>query len=73
MRNLMIAGIVLAVLGIAALGYQGITYRSQREVVDLGPIKIKVDEDKNVPVLPILGGLALVGGVVLIIANLKRV
>ncbi len=72
MRNLVIAGIILTILGAAALGYQGFTYRAQRDVVNLGPIKIKVDEDRTVPLLPILGGLAFMGGIAMIIANLKR-
>jgi hypothetical protein len=63
---LIIVGIVLIAVGLVALAYQGITYTSRTTVVDLGPIKATADTQKTIPVPPILGGLALVGGVVLL-------
>ena len=66
---LMLIGIALIALGLIALAYQGITYTTREKVVDLGPIKITADMEKTVPLSPILGGLALVGGVVLVVAG----
>jgi uncharacterized membrane protein len=63
---LIIIGIVLIAVGLVSLAYQGITYTSRTTVVDLGPIKATADTQKTIPVPPILGGLALVGGVVLL-------
>jgi uncharacterized membrane protein len=63
---LIIIGIVLIAVGIVSLAYQGITYTSRETVVDLGPIKATADKQKTIPVPPILGGLALAGGVVLL-------
>jgi len=60
-------GIALIVLGIVAFAYQGITYTTREKVIDLGPIQASVDTKKTIPLPPILGGLALAGGIVLVI------
>jgi uncharacterized membrane protein len=63
---LIIIGIVLIAVGLVSLAYQGLTYTSRETVVDLGPIKATTDTQKRIPVPPILGGLALAGGVTLL-------
>jgi uncharacterized membrane protein len=68
---LMIIGIALVVLGLVALAYQGITYTSRETVVDLGPIKATADRQRTIPLPPILGGLALAGGVALLIGSAR--
>jgi hypothetical protein len=60
---LVVVGIALIVLGVIALAYQGITYTTREKVVDLGPLKITADKEKTIPLSPVLGGLALAGGV----------
>ena len=69
MRPLAIVGIILIVLGVVALAYQGITYTTKEKVVDLGPLKVETKKEKTIPLPPILGGVALVGGIVLLIAS----
>jgi uncharacterized membrane protein len=69
MRPLAIVGIILIVLGVVALAYQGITYTTKEKVVDLGPLKVEAKREKTIPLPPILGGVALVGGIVLLIAS----
>jgi uncharacterized membrane protein len=69
MRPLAIVGIILIVLGVVALAYQGITYTTKEKVVDLGPLKVEAKKEKTIPLPPILGGVALVGGIVLLIAS----
>jgi len=54
-------------LGLIALAYQGITYTTREKVVDLGPLKITAQKEKTIPLPPILGGLALAGGIVLVV------
>jgi uncharacterized membrane protein len=71
MRTTNIIGILLIVLGVLALAYQGITYTTREKVIDLGPIKATKDTEKTIPLPPILGGAALVGGVVLLIAGAR--
>jgi len=59
-------GIVLIVFGVIALVYQGITFVVPQDRVDLGIFKITISEARSIPLPPIVGGLALVGGMVLI-------
>lgn len=72
MKSLTLFGIVLVVLGIFALAYQGITYTKHEKVLDVGPLHAEKDTTKTIPLPPVLGGLALVGGVVLIIVGSKQ-
>jgi uncharacterized membrane protein len=65
------AGIVLIVIGIIALAYQGFTYSSNKRVLDAGPLHVNKTEHHFVPLPPVLGGIALVGGIILVIAGSK--
>jgi hypothetical protein len=67
-----LAGIALIILGVVALAYQGITYTTREKVIDLGPLKASVDTEKNIPLPPIVGVLALAGGVVLVIVGARK-
>ena len=62
-------GIVLIVLGVLALAYGGFTYTHEKKVVDLGPIQASRKETNTVPLPPILGVFAIVGGGVLLITG----
>ena len=73
MRPLVIIGIILIVIGIVALVYQGITYTTKEKVVDVGPLQASVEKEKTIPLPPILGGIALVGGVVLVVAGSRKI
>lgn len=66
MKINVIVGIILIVLGVAAFGYQGITYTSREKAVDLGPIQVTTERTRRLPIPPVVGGLALIGGVVLL-------
>ena len=73
MRNpITLVGIALVLLGIVAFVYQGITYTSREKVIDIGPIQATADTQKTIPLSPLLGGLALVGGVVLVVVGAKK-
>ena len=65
-------GMVLVLLGIVALAYQGFTYKKTETVLDVGPIDASVQRDKRVPIPPIVGAIAILAGVGLIIAGGKR-
>ena len=67
-----LTGIILIVIGIVALAYQGITYTTREKVVDLGPIQVTADKTKTLPLPPIVGGIALVGGIVLLVMGNKK-
>jgi hypothetical protein len=65
-------GMALIALGLIALVYQGITYTTREKVVDLGPLKITAQKEKTIPLPPILGGLALAGGIVLVVVAARK-
>jgi len=72
MKPIIWLGILLVVLGALALAYQGFNYTRQEKVLDVGPIHATAERHERVSIPPLLGGLALVGGVVLIAAGAKR-
>jgi hypothetical protein len=72
MKTLPIVGLILIVLGIISFAYQGINYTTHKKIVDIGPIQASTTEHKTIPLPPILGGLAFVGGIVLLIAGRKE-
>lgn len=72
MKPRTITGIVLVALGVLALAYQGITYTSKGDTIDFGPLKITTQQKKTLPLPPILGVLALAGGVVLLVMDRRR-
>ena len=72
MKPATLVGIVLIVLGVLALAYQGITYTTREKIVDLGPLKASVDKQKTIPLPPILGAVALAAGIVLLVVGNKR-
>ena len=67
-----LVGIALILLGIVALAYQGITYTSREKVIDIGPFQATAETEKTIPLSPLLGGLALVGGIVLVVVGAKK-
>jgi hypothetical protein len=67
-----IVGMVLIVLGILSLAYQGITYTTHKKVLDLGPLQATKEEHKTIPLPPILGAIALIGGVVLLASDRRN-
>jgi hypothetical protein len=64
-------GVILVVLGVLALVYQGFSYTTQKKVLDVGPIQATKEEHHTVPLPPILGALALIGGVVILVSDRK--
>ena len=72
MRPKIIIAIILIALGIAAFAYQGITYTTREKVVDIGPIQMTADKTKTIPLPPIMGAIALVGGIVLLVVENRK-
>jgi uncharacterized membrane protein len=71
-KSITLVGIALIVLGIVAFAYKGISYTSREKVIDIGPIQATADTQKTIPLSPVLGGLALVGGIVLVVVGAKK-
>ena len=72
MKSTAVAGVLLIILGIAALAYQGITYTKRETLVNLGPIHAEADQQHTIPLPPIIGVTALVGGIVLVVAGSRK-
>jgi hypothetical protein len=67
-----ILGFVLIVVGVISLAIGGISYTKREKVLDIGPIEATAERQKTIPLPPLLGGLALAGGIVLVIAGSKK-
>ena len=72
MKPIGIVGLILIAIGIIALAYGGFSYTKREKIIDAGPLQVSADREKTVPLPPILGGLCLVGGVVLVLAGNKK-
>jgi uncharacterized membrane protein YidH (DUF202 family) len=67
-----VVGVLLIVIGLVSLLLGGFRWTQQKTVIDVGPIEAKTEEHKVLPIPPVVGGLALVGGVVLLVVPIKR-
>jgi LPXTG-motif cell wall-anchored protein len=67
-----VVGVILIVLGVLALVYQGIQYTTKEKILDIGSIKISADTKKTIPLPPIVGGVALVAGIALILVYRRK-
>jgi hypothetical protein len=65
-------GIALMLLGMIALAYQGFSYTVPNKTVDLGPLQITKEERHSVPLPPILGALALIGGIGVLVLDRRE-
>jgi uncharacterized membrane protein YidH (DUF202 family) len=65
-------GIALIVLGILALAYQGFSYTIPKKAVDVGPVHVTKDEKHSVPIPPIVGTLAVIGGIAVLLAGREK-
>jgi hypothetical protein len=72
MKTNTLLGIILIVVGIVAFAYQGITYTTREKVVDLGPMHVTAERTRTLPLPPIVGALALVGGIILLVTGSKK-
>jgi len=72
MKPVTVIGVILIVIGIVALAYQGITYTTSEKVVDLGPLKVEAKRERTIPLPPVVGVIALVGGIVLVAVSARK-
>jgi hypothetical protein len=72
MRLAAVAGIVLIVLGVIALVYQGVSYTSRETVLDIGPMHATADTEKTLPLSPLVGIAAVAGGVALLVSGRRK-
>ena len=72
MKPISIAGVLLIVLGLAALVYQGVTYTTRETVIDIGPVHATADREKTLPLPPVVGIAAVAGGIALLVAGARQ-
>jgi hypothetical protein len=72
MKTTSLLAIILIAIGIVAFAYQGITYTTKENVVNIGPLKVTAEKTKTFPLPPIVGAVALVGGIVLLAVGRKK-
>jgi uncharacterized membrane protein len=72
MKTTTVVGVILIILGIVSLAYQGITYTTHKRVLDIGPLQATKEEHKTIPLPPILGGVSLLGGIFLMAASARK-
>jgi hypothetical protein len=72
MKTNTIIAVILIILGIVAFTYQGITYKTTEKAIDIGPLQVTAEKTHTIPLPPILGGIALVGGIVLLVVGLRK-
>ena len=69
MKSKSVFAILLIAIGVIALVYEGISWTTREKAVDLGPIQISTEKSHNIPLSPIIGGVALIGGIILLVSG----
>jgi hypothetical protein len=72
MKPIVVVGIVLIVLGLVTLAYQGMTYTTREKVVEIGPVQVTAEKEKSFRPPPIVGAAAVGAGIVLIVVGSRR-
>jgi hypothetical protein len=72
MKPATIIGILLIIVGVVGFALGGFSFTEKEKVLDVGPIEATAEDKETVPIPPILAGLALVGGIVLVVAGARR-
>ncbi len=67
-----IAGIILIILGVLALVYQGFQYTTREKIIDIGVLKVTATKKRTIPLPPIVGGVALLAGIVMVVMDRKK-
>jgi len=67
-----VVGSLLVVIGLVSLLWGGFRWTQQKTVVDIGPIEAKTEEHKTLPIPPVVGALALIGGIVVLVVPSRR-
>lgn len=72
MKGLTIIGIVFIVLGILGFIFGGISFTKENKVADVGPLKLETKEKETIPIAPIASGVAVVAGIVMVVAGSRK-
>jgi UDP-N-acetylmuramyl pentapeptide phosphotransferase/UDP-N-acetylglucosamine-1-phosphate transferase len=73
MKSSAVAGVILIIIGVISLVFQGITYTRHKKVLQVGSFQATTEQHKTIPLPPIIGGVALVAGVALLMVGRRAV
>lgn len=65
-------GALLIVLGIIGFSYKYYTYTTNEKVAEIGPIKVTAEKEKAVVIPPVLSGLSVAAGIILIVVGVRN-
>ena len=72
MKPLAIVGVLLILLGVAALVYQSVTYTTRETVIDIGPVHATAERQRTLPLPPLVGIAVVAGGVALLVIGIRK-
>ena len=72
MKPTLVLAIVLIAIGVVAFAYQGISYTTRENIVNLGPLQVNAEKTRTLPLPPIVGAVAILGGIVLLVTTRKK-
>jgi hypothetical protein len=72
MKLITLVGILLTAIGVISLIYQGVTFTTREKVIDFGPIQAYKQKKRTISLHPVMGVLAIAGGVLLIITGVRK-
>jgi len=72
MNTMKLVAILLFGIGISIFAYQGISYKTRDKMVEMGPLRVTTERSNTLALLPVVGGIALFGGAVLLFAGERR-
>ena len=72
MKTATIIGIILIILGVLGFIFKGISYTTEKEVADVGPLELRTEEKETIPIPEILSGIAIAGGVILVVTGSRK-
>jgi hypothetical protein len=67
-----IIGIILIVIGIIGFAFGGIHWTTEKKDAQLGPLELKHSERQGIAFPPVLSGICVVGGIVLVIVGSRK-
>jgi hypothetical protein len=67
-----VIAVLLIVLGLVALAYGGITMTTRDKVLDLGPVEVTQEEEHRLPLPPVVGGIAVAAGIIMLVAGARK-
>jgi uncharacterized membrane protein HdeD (DUF308 family) len=72
MKVVTMVGILLTAIGVISLIYQGVTFTTREKVIEFGPIQAYKQKNKTIPLPPVIGVLAIAGGILMIVAGVRK-